>query len=154
MKLVFAVAVLGIVAAACSRGPYRPSASPPPTAAKPVTEALHGVDVVDPYRWLEGDNSNPDQAGQVTPEVAAWTDAQNAYTRTVLDGYPDRAAIEARIAPLMEVGAVTASPTTSPDDVRPRTPTGVSTFREGGRRRPRHVRRHDTRRPRAREFSH
>ena len=108
MKLVFAVAVLGIVAAACSRGPYRPSASPPPTAAKPVTEALHGVDVVDPYRWLEGDNSNPDQAGQVTPEVAAWTDAQNAYTRTVLDGYPDRAAIEARIAPLMEVGAVTA----------------------------------------------
>ena len=120
MKLVFAVAVLGIVAAACSRGPYRPSASPPPTAAKPVTEALHGVDVVDPYRWLEGDNSNPDQAGQVTPEVAAWTDAQNAYTRTVLDGYPDRAAIEARMAEITQ-----RRETTQPI----REKTGGSTFK-------------------------
>ena len=73
-----------------------------------MTDVLHDVDITDPYRWLEGDNSDPDRAGQVTPEVAAWTDVQNAYTRTVVDAFPGRAEIEARLRPLMEVGAVTA----------------------------------------------
>ena len=61
---------------------------PPATKAEPVKETLHGVEIVDPYRWLEGDNSDPKSAGKVTPEVAAWTDAQNAYTRAVLDHLP------------------------------------------------------------------
>jgi len=108
MKLVFAVSFILVLATACSRGPYRPSASPPPTRTEPVTDLVHGVEVVDPYRWLEGDNSDPDRAGQVTPEVATWTDEQNAYTRAVVDGYPYRAEIETRLRPLMEVGAVTA----------------------------------------------
>jgi len=45
--------------------------------------------------------------GQVTSEVAAWTDAQNAYTRGVLDNLPGRKSLEERIRPLMEIGAVT-----------------------------------------------
>jgi prolyl oligopeptidase len=44
----------------------------------------------------------------VTPEVAAWTDEQNAYTRSVVDNLPGRKALEDRLRPLMEVGAVTA----------------------------------------------
>jgi prolyl oligopeptidase len=44
--------------------------------------------------------------GRVTPEVAAWTDAQNARTRHVLDRLPGRASLEARLRPLMEVGSV------------------------------------------------
>ena len=28
-------------------------AAPPPTMKKPVEETLHGVKLVDPYRWLE-----------------------------------------------------------------------------------------------------
>jgi prolyl oligopeptidase len=80
----------------------------PPTRIDNITETIHGVDVADPYRWLEGDNSDPEQQGKVTPEVAAWTDAQNAYTRGVLDALPGRAALEARLRPLMEVGSVTA----------------------------------------------
>lgn len=79
---------------------------PPATRVDPVTETLHGVTITDPYRWLEGDNSNPERMGQVTPEVAAWTDAQNAYTRSILDGFASRKALEDRMRPLMEIGAV------------------------------------------------
>lgn len=46
--------------------------------------------------------------GRVTPEVAAWTDAQNGHTRAVLDALPGRAAIEDALRPLMEIGAVSA----------------------------------------------
>jgi prolyl oligopeptidase len=87
---------------------HRTSAVPPATRVEPVTDELHGVAVVDNYRWLEGDNSNPADAGRVTPEVAAWTDAQNRYTREVVDNLPGRAALEARLRPLMEIGSVTA----------------------------------------------
>jgi prolyl oligopeptidase len=88
--------------------PVRTRATPPPTRREDVRERIHGVDVVDPYRWLEGDNSNPRLMGAVTREVATWTDAQNAFTRDVLDHLPGRAALEAALRPLMEVGAVSA----------------------------------------------
>ena len=81
---------------------------PPATKAEPVKETLHGVEIVDPYRWLEGDNSDSKSAGKVTPEVAAWTDAQNAYTRAILDHLPRRADLENRLRPLMEIGSVSA----------------------------------------------
>jgi prolyl oligopeptidase len=109
MKLLVFVCCIGFGMAACSsREGVRTSARPPATRVDPVTDILHGVPIVDNYRWLEGDNSHPDDQGQVTPEVAAWTDAQNAYTRTVLDGLPGRRALEDRMRPLMEVGSVTA----------------------------------------------
>ncbi|MFC3957608.1 prolyl oligopeptidase family serine peptidase [Halovivax cerinus] len=44
--------------------------NPPPTERDPVTEKLHGEEIVDPYRWLEGD----DEA------VREWEAAQNDYT--------------------------------------------------------------------------
>ena len=91
-----------------THGGVRTSARPPATRVNPVRDSLHGIDLVDNYRWLEGDNANPDRMGQVTPEVASWTDAQNHYTRQVLDELPGRAALEARLRPLMEVGSVTA----------------------------------------------
>jgi prolyl oligopeptidase len=85
----------------------RTSAKPPVTRAEPVQETLHGVAITDRYRWLEGDNSDPADQGKVTPEVAGWTDSQNRYTRSVLDALPGREALQARLRPLMEVGAVT-----------------------------------------------
>src|SRR5258705_4365445 len=91
----------------CSNSMPRTSATAPTTQAKPVSEMLHGVEIADPYRWLEGDNSNPDDQGKVTPEVAGWTDSQNSYTRSVLDALPARQALEQRLRPLMEVGSVT-----------------------------------------------
>lgn len=83
-------------------------AGPPTTEPRPVVETIHGIELVDPYRWLEGDNSDPSHPGRMTDEVAAWTDAQNTYTRSVLDALPARDRIESRIRELMEVGSISA----------------------------------------------
>ena len=66
-------------------------AAPPASEKKPVTDAYHGVQVVDEYRWLEATG---------TPPVKAWTHAQNAHARGHLDALPDRAAIAARLTAL------------------------------------------------------
>ena len=81
-------------------------AGPPATERRAVTDVYHGVEIVDPFRWLEGDNSDPANMGRLTGEVEDWTDAQNAYTRSVLDRLPGRKALEARISELLEVPAI------------------------------------------------
>ncbi|HSN69561.1 MAG TPA: prolyl oligopeptidase family serine peptidase [Thermoanaerobaculia bacterium] len=87
------------------------AADAPKTEAQPVKETIHGVEIVDPYRWLEG-SAAPELAGKKDAEldarVSAWTDAQNAYTRSVLDALPGRKALEEKLRPLMEVGTVNA----------------------------------------------
>ena len=56
------------------------AAEPPPSARKaPVVDTYHGVEVVDDYRWLESWDD---------PAVKAWSAAQNAYARSVLDRLP------------------------------------------------------------------
>ncbi len=99
LKLLSAVPLfLGFAAAA--------QAGPPPTEVQPVKETLHGVEIVDPYRWLEGsaglETGKPDSA--LDARVSAWTDAQNAYTRSRLDGLPRRPEIEARLRKLESGG--------------------------------------------------
>ncbi len=98
---------LGAVLSAVMSG-RRDAAGLPATKTAPVTDHLHGTAVIDHYRWLEGDNSNPREMGRPTAEVDAWTDAQNAYTRAVLDRWPGRKALEDQLRPLMEVGSVSA----------------------------------------------
>ena len=73
--------------------------SPPATRVETVTEVLHGHTIVDPYRWLEDDES---------PETRAWVDAQNAYTRRVLDASPSHARIRARLETLLSIGDISA----------------------------------------------
>src|ERR1700730_930339 len=58
------------------------------TQKKPVTDAYHGVKVVDDYRWLEDVND---------PAVRAWSDRQNRDTRSYLDALPMRPAIYERV---------------------------------------------------------
>ena len=101
--------LLVLAAAACSQPPSapKPIAPPPATRVSPVTESMHGVAITDDYRWLEGDNADPGSPGRMTPEVAAWTDAERRYTRDVLDAAPGRAAIQARLAELLDTGEVT-----------------------------------------------
>jgi prolyl oligopeptidase len=55
-------------------------------------EKLHGVDVPDPYRWLE----NGDQS-----EVQDWVLAQNEHTRAILDQVPSLDRLRRRIAELL-----------------------------------------------------
>src|SRR5438309_11415699 len=69
--------------------------TPPPTTAQALIETIHGVEVRDPYRWLE-------DAGD--PAVQAWVEAQNAYTRSVLDSLPGRPSVAARIQEALDVG--------------------------------------------------
>ncbi|MDA8199339.1 MAG: prolyl oligopeptidase family serine peptidase [Thermaerobacter sp.] len=71
----------------------------PATPVAPVTDVLHGVSIVDPYRWLEDGTS---------AETTAWVAHQNALTREVLDGLPVRAQIKARWLKLAHAGSVGA----------------------------------------------
>ncbi len=63
----------------------------------PVTQTVdqvdlyHGVNVADPYRWLE----NPD-----SPETKAWVEAQNQVTFSYLQGIPKRELLQARLMEL------------------------------------------------------
>jgi prolyl oligopeptidase len=66
--------------------------APPPTLIEPVTEVLHGVEITDPYRWLEDQNS---------PRTRKWLDEQAAYTRTYFAAIPDRERIRTRVRDLL-----------------------------------------------------
>ncbi len=72
---------------------------PPATRADNVKEVVHGREIVDPYRWLESQDS---------PETRAWIDAQMSYTRSLLDTRPDREALRRRIEPLIRYDLVSA----------------------------------------------
>jgi prolyl oligopeptidase len=110
MRLKLLPLSLCLALAACSgeNRVTKTSARAPATRVDPVTDTVHGVTVIDNYRWLEGDNSDRSEKGRMTPEVAAWTDAQNAYTRSVLDRLAGRQVLKDRLGVLMNVGSVTA----------------------------------------------
>jgi prolyl oligopeptidase len=72
--------------------------APPKAAVKPVAEMLHGVEIVDNYRWLEDGKS---------PETQKWVEKEMAYTRALLDPLPGREAINKRLAELLAIGSVT-----------------------------------------------
>jgi prolyl oligopeptidase len=59
-----------------------PTAAPPPfTRRNDFREVMHGVELVDPYQWLED--------GEAI-ETRDWIAAQNAYAHSMLDGLPSR----------------------------------------------------------------
>ena len=59
-----------------------------------VTDELFGIQVSDPYRWLEDGRSE---------EVRAWTARQDALARAYLSKLPDRDPIAARLRELFYV---------------------------------------------------
>jgi prolyl oligopeptidase len=70
---------------------------PPQTPVIPVTSSYHGVQVVDPYQWLE-DWSDP--------RVQSWSSQQNAYARHVLDHLPHVASLRARVTEILTARSV------------------------------------------------
>jgi prolyl oligopeptidase len=88
MNATACLAWVALAAAAAAQG-IRPV--PPPTRRDNVREVLHGVEIVDPYRWLEDGKST---------ETRAWIGAQNAYTHALLAGRPERPGIVQRLTAL------------------------------------------------------
>jgi prolyl oligopeptidase len=64
---------------------------PPETRLDTMIESFHGTIVEDPYRWLEDAS---------TPDTTAWFEAQDSYTRRILDALPARPALRQRLAEL------------------------------------------------------
>jgi prolyl oligopeptidase len=67
------------------------------TKTEQVTDNYHGVEVVDPYRWLED---------QQSPATRAWIDAQNKYTQSLLEAWPEREQLKRRMAELLKIDSI------------------------------------------------
>lgn len=72
-----------------------PDLSYPETRRGDVVEAQFGVDVADPYRWLENDVREDD-------EVAKWVQAENAVTDAYLDTLDGRDQLAQRMKQLFD----------------------------------------------------
>src|SRR4051812_23346891 len=65
----------------------------PDTRRTDFTEKLHGVQVADPYRWLEGDVRKE-------KDVANWVEEQNKVTFGYLEKIPQRKPLQKRLTEL------------------------------------------------------
>jgi len=70
----------------------------PPARRQDLVDVLHGVEVADPYRWLEDPSSD---------ETARWGEAQDDLARPYLDGLPGRDVLRGRLRELLSAGLVT-----------------------------------------------
>jgi prolyl oligopeptidase len=84
------VIVVGLLVTGCG-GPA--AVEYPPTRRVDQVDKYHGVEVADPYRWLETDVRQ-------SPEVAQWVADENAVARAYLDAIPQRPAIVRRLTEL------------------------------------------------------
>ena len=74
----FLIAILFVVAA-CSQQEKTTETKYPATKTIDHTDTYFGVDVADPYRWLEDDRSE---------ETADWVKRENEVTHAYLDNIP------------------------------------------------------------------
>ncbi|HEY8945528.1 MAG TPA: hypothetical protein VIM73_14770, partial [Polyangiaceae bacterium] len=72
-------------------------APPVPTPRENVVDRYHGVDVSDPYRWLED---------ATDPRVSSWMDAQRSVLDRTLSGSKEREKIRARLEELLQIGSI------------------------------------------------
>jgi prolyl oligopeptidase len=95
-----AISLMVLAAAVYAADDARAStpSTPPKAEKRPLEETLHGVKIVDNYRWLEDGTS---------PETQKWVEAEMAYTRGVLDPLPGRDAIHKRLTELLSIGSIT-----------------------------------------------
>ena len=77
--------------------PGKVTQAPPATRTDNVAETLHGVELVDPYRWLED---------QTSPETRAWIDAQNAYTDSQLQRVAGREELRELATRLLKIDSI------------------------------------------------
>ncbi len=82
-----------------TEAPPAPAPQAPTTRREDIVETIHGIEVRDPYRWLEDEKS---------PEVQAWMTEQDAQTRAELAKLAGRDAIEKRLNELFYFDAISA----------------------------------------------
>lgn len=83
---------------ACSRNAPEPTSEKleyPHTAMVEHVDNYHGVEVADPYRWLEDDVRESE-------DVKKWVDSQNEVTFAYLQNIPERQLIEDRLTELWD----------------------------------------------------
>jgi prolyl oligopeptidase len=95
-----AVAMFAVISAALAvAGAARAAdSSAPPTTRTVVTDSYHGVQVSDPYRWLED---------SADPKVHDWSVAEDKRTRQYLDALPQRDRIYRQL--LAQISATSSS---------------------------------------------
>jgi len=67
---------------------------PPKTRTDNVKETFHGIEITDPYRWLEDRDS---------PETSEWIKAQNEYTDAMIGSLPGREKLKQRLTELLRI---------------------------------------------------
>src|SRR5688572_40325 len=82
------VTLLFLTISCVNFGSLAQSQTLPKTPKRIVKENFFGQQIEDPYRWLENIKD---------AEVLKWLGDQNAYTRSILDGIPERSSILARL---------------------------------------------------------
>lgn len=95
-KLAITAVVSSLVVAGCASDLMKSKTSNinyPVTQQGTVVDTYFGIDVADPYRWLEDDMST---------ETAAWVKAQNKVTFDYLNQIPYREKLEKRLAELLD----------------------------------------------------
>src|ERR1700760_2309100 len=98
------IAFLGVVMFLASSPPASAKAEqvkdagkcPPVTRKDSAVDVLHGVSILDPYRWLEDQDS---------AETRAWLEAENRCTEAALRSVPGRAQITNRLSELQKTDA-------------------------------------------------
>lgn len=96
---------LSLQAAAAGQGPRAKTETvagplaPPKAEVNEVKETIQGVEISDPYRWLEDQDSAP---------TRAWIDAENAYTDSLLGPLPGREALKQKVTALLKVNSMGA----------------------------------------------
>ncbi len=98
--VVFLVIVLILELSGCSYSEWKSAQPPipfPATRQENAKDTLHGIEIADPYRWLED---------QQSPETRQWIETQNRYTRAMIGQYEGREAIKKRLGELMRVDSI------------------------------------------------
>ena len=86
------VPILGsLIAQPGLASPFCEAPTYPPTRRVDQVDTLHGVQIEDPYRWLEADI-------RTSGEVADWVAKQSKVTTTYLNDIPERSSIARRKA--------------------------------------------------------
>jgi prolyl oligopeptidase len=96
-RLLLSLPVAALAALSLTHGAMSKKLDYPPAKKDNVVEKIHGVEIADPYRWLEeADN----------PAVKEWVEKENALTRNFLDKIPGRDKIHDRLSALLEIGSL------------------------------------------------